>query len=223
MELVIGNANYSSWSMRPWIFISHHNLPVEITRLPLFSSPLRDKLSGHFSNGRVPLLIDGDTDVWESLAILEYLNEQFDGLQGWPEDPRARAVARSVCGEMHSGFSALRNEIPMNIRRRFPDYRISEKARADVARVGAVWRYCRRRFAGSGPWLFGAFSIADAMFAPVVMRFRSVTVELDDDALEYCDTVSNSDAVQRWIDMAYQERDIIAVDELAGESEQIRR
>lgn len=222
MELVIGNANYSSWSLRPWLYADHHGLAVSITRMPLESPQLLGKLSNHFSRGRVPLLIDGETDIWESLSILEFLGERFDP-DGWPTDPVARGVARSVSGEMHSGFSALRSEVPMNIRRRFPGYVLTEAALADVERICAVWRYCRERFGSGGPWLFGAFSIADAMYAPVVMRFRSVEVALDENARTYCETMHLEPSVQRWIEMAYAEPDVLAMDELEWDSEEIPR
>lgn len=213
MQLIIGNANYSTWSLRPWLFIAEHGLDVEVQKLQLFSSALGERLSGHFSRGRVPLLLDGDVEVWESLAILDYLSERF-GVAGWPEEPAARAVARAVSGEMHSSFGALRNEAPMNIRRRFPGYRLGAGAEADVSRICDIWAYCRDRFGEKGPWLFGDFSIADAMFAPVVMRFRSVDVTLDDNAKTYCDTMNGCRGIREWVRIAYEEDDIIQEDEL---------
>ena len=145
MKLVIGNQNYSSWSMRAWIYVAYHDLDVEIEKICLFTDQAREKLDQHFSNGKVPLLVDGDLEVWDTLAILEYLAERFPETFGWPEDSQARAVARAVSAEMHSSFSALRNELPMNCRSFFPGYRLGEQAMADVRRVEQIGKTCRLR------------------------------------------------------------------------------
>ncbi len=218
MELIIGNYNYSTWSMRPWLFVDFHNLPVEIVQMPLFSSELNSRLQTYFSNGRVPLLLDGDTEVWDSIAILEYLGECFPDTASWPADKKARAVARAACAEMHSSFQALRAELPMNCRRYFPDYKLSVDALADIDRIMAIWSYCKSRFGADGPWLFGSFSIADAMYAPVVMRFRSVDVVLTDPAAEYCQTVNACPSVEKWIARALAETEVVEVDEIAAPS-----
>lgn len=214
MKLIIGDYNYSTWSMRPWLYVHKHGLPVEVERYDLFSEDLRQVLLERFSDDKVPVLLDGATEVWDSLAILEYLGERFPDSKPWPEDTEARAVARSVSAEMHSSFGALRNEAPMNLRRQFPGYRLSEEAIADVGRVQAVWRYCREGFANDGPWLFGEFTIADVMYAPVVMRFRSIPVDLDDDAAGYCSTVESDPSVREWIRRGLEETHRVDEDEL---------
>ena len=162
----------------------------------------------------MPILLDGATEVWDSLAILEYLGEHFPDSPPWPEDPEARAVARSVSAEIHSSFGALRDEAPMNLRRRFPGYRLSEAAILDVHRIQAVWRYCRDRFANGGPWLFGRFTIADAMYAPVVMRFRSIPVDLYADTADYCRTMECDPSVREWIRRGLAESHQVDEDEL---------
>ena len=221
MRLIIGDHNYSTWSMRPWLFVHRHGLPVEVRRYGLSGDEMRRVLSERFSGGKVPVLLDGDAEVWDSLAILEYLGERFPASGPWPEDPVARAVARSASAEMHSSFGALRSGAPMNLRRRFPGYRLDGAATRDVQRIQAVWRYCRERFGVGGPWLFGRFSIADAMYAPVVMRFRSVPVELDDHAAEYCRTMESDPSVREWIRLALAESHIVPEDELDWPSEPV--
>ena len=223
MKLIIGNYNYSTWSMRPWLFVHYHQLPVDIVSMRLFSEQLIAELDHHFSNGKVPLLLDGELEVWDSLAILEYLGERFPHTSPWPAASEARAVARAVSAEMHSSFGALRDEAPMNIRTKFPGYALSESARRDITRIQEVWRYCRETYGSEGPWLFGGFSIADAMFAPVVMRFRSVEVDLDPPSAGYCQTMNACESVKHWISLAYGESDTVVEDELDWPSEPIPR
>ena len=223
MKLIIGNHNYSTWSMRPWLFVHYHQLPVDVVSMRLFSDELIAELNHHFSNGKVPLLLDGELEVWDSLAILEYLGERFPTTSPWPAASGARGVARAVSAEMHSSFGALRDEAPMNIRKRFPGYSLSESARRDVARIQEVWRYCRESFGAGGSWLFGEFSIADAMFAPVVMRFRSVEVDLNRLSQDYCQTVNACESVKHWISLAYGESDIVDEDEVDWPGEPIPR
>jgi glutathione S-transferase len=219
MQLIIGNYNYSTWSMRAWLLVHRFDLPVSVMCRNLFTEDMKAVLEGRFSNGKVPLLLDGNFEVWDSLAILEYLGERFPEIRPWPDDAAARAVARSVSAEMHSSFSAIRSEAPMNLRRRFPGYRLGPEALDDVARIQSVWRYCRQRFGTQGPWLFGDFSIADAMFAPVVMRFRSVEVALDETATSYCETVNGDSSVMEWIRRAWTESHVVAEDEIDWPSE----
>ena len=214
MKLIIGDYNYSSWSMRPWMFIKYHQLDVDVERLMFESDELAQRLDGLFSNGKVPVLIDDDLEIWDTLAILEYLNERFPDCQGLPASVQARGVARSVCAEMHSSFSGLRNDIPMNCRSFFPGYQVGEQAKRDIERIMKVWNFCRMRYGQDGPWLFGHFSLADAMFAPVVMRFRSVEVELDEVSQAYCQTMNESDAVKEWLEHARQETHVFDLDEL---------
>lgn len=209
--------------MRPWLFVQYHGLDIEIEKLTLFTSSTIERLQHHNSNGKVPLLIDDGLEIWDTMAILEYLAEKFPHTRGWPGDASARAIARSISAEMHSSFSALRNELPMNCRRFFPDYSISDDVKTDIARITGLWNHCRAEYASAGPWLFGEFSIADAMYAPVVMRFRSVNVELDTVCRQYCETMHKCDAVQLWIDHGYAETETVYEDELDSPSELIPR
>jgi glutathione S-transferase len=219
MKLIIGNQNYSSWSMRPWLFINYHKLDVEFEKLVLFTEQTREKLGHHFSNGKVPLLVDGDLEVWDTMAILEYLSEKFPETRAWPQDTAARAVARAVSAEMHSSFGALRNELPMNCRRFFPGYTLGDTALEDVDRIRAIWNTCRQQHAKDGPWLFGRFCIADAMYAPVVMRFRSIDIKLDPISQAYCDTMHECDAVKLWLAQGAAEIDVLEEDEIDWTSE----
>ncbi len=219
MKLVIADYNYSSWSMRPWMFVRYHKLDIEIERLMFESQELRRQMERSFSNGKVPVLIDGPIEVWDTIAILEYLNEKFPHSGGWPESADGRAVARAVCAEMHSSFQGLRSDIPMNCRRYFPSYEVGERAKKDIDRIQHLWRYCREKFGHQGPWLFGNFTIADAMYAPVVMRFRSVDVDLDEVSQAYCKTMNESEAVREWLQHAQQESHVFDEDELDWPSE----
>ena len=220
-KLIVGNQNYSSWSMRPWLFVRHHKLDIGIEKLTLFTEETRDRLNEHFSNGKVPLLIDNGLEIWDTMAILEYLAEQYPQTQGWPEDVQARAVARAICAEMHSSFSALRNELPMNCRRYFPGYKLSEKGMRDVDRIQKIWNLCRTNYGQSGPWLFGDFSISDAMYAPVVMRFRSIDIELDEISQYYYDTMHQSESVEEWLAAGKMEEEFLQEDELDWPSEPV--
>src|SRR5436305_5484786 len=178
LKLIIGNKNYSSWSFRPWIAMKVLGIPFEEILIP-FGSPLgnpefKARLEAYTPAGLVPVLIDGDVHVWETLAIIEYLAENFPDKRLWPADKKARAEARAISSEMHAGFSALRSECPMNLRRPVRERALSEAARANVARVEAMWSDCRVRY--GGPFLFGAFCAADAMCAPMVARLNTYGV-----------------------------------------------
>ncbi|HQR03168.1 MAG: glutathione S-transferase family protein [Proteobacteria bacterium] len=172
--LIIANKNYSSWSMRPWLLMTQFGIPFHEMFIPLFQPDTQARLRAQSPSGRVPCLIDGDLSVWDSLAICEYLAERHPGL--WPADPADRAVARAVCAEMHSGFTALRSQYGMNIRRRSPRTVTDPALAADIARIEAIWNTCRTRSGAAGPYLFGAFSIADAYYAPVCFRFQTYGV-----------------------------------------------
>ncbi len=206
MLLVIGNRNYSSWSLRPWILLRHLGLPFREQVLDLDTPGFQRDIGRYSPSRRVPVLFDGDLCVWESLAIAEYAVEKAQG-RGWPRATTARAIARAVAAEMHSGFAALRNACPVNVResgRRVP--RTPELA-ADVARIDALWSDCRTRFGSGGPWLFGAeYSVADAMFAPVATRFRTYGSDgLGATALAYLDTVLGDPELATWTRMAAAE------------------
>ncbi len=216
MRLVIANRNYSSWSLRPWLLLSEFGLEFELTEESLAGNDLKKRLRRHSPSCKVPVLIDGDLTVWDSLAICEYVSEQYLDGKGWPESAGARAHARSVSAEMHSGFMGLRSEMPMNIRaKRF--VRPSSAAIADVVRIDEIWSECCEQYGGEGDWLFGRFSIADCMYAPVVMRFVTYGVELSGAARRYVDTMLGNDSIKAWIEAACRETEIIPGDE-AGES-----
>jgi glutathione S-transferase len=212
--LVIGNKNYSSWSLRPWIWMKQAGIPFNEKRIALFTESYRDELRPYGSNHRVPVLLDGEFQVWDTIAILEYLAETHPEANGWPQDTRARAVARSVSAEMHSSFTALRNAMPMNCRKRFPEFRFDENVSADIDRVISLWDYCRKDYGEGGEWLFGSYSIADAMFAPIVLRFNSYDVAVSGVAEDYMHTTLADRHIQDWIAAGRQEKEVIAEDEI---------
>ena len=216
LRLVIGNKNYSSWSLRPWVFLRHHGLDFEEVRLPLDSDLFRERIGDLSPTGRVPVLHDGERVVWDSLAILEYLADLHPELRGWPEDQGARALARCVSAEMHSGFGDLRGELPMNCGRRSSLHAISAGARRDIGRIQSLWRQTREAHGQGGPFLFGPFGIADAMFAPVAVRFRGYGVPLDEDGQAYVEAVYNLPAMRDWLAGAAAESERLAKYESIG-------
>jgi len=215
MKLVIANRNYSSWSLRPWLLMSEFRLDFDLIEESLAGDDLSKRLGRHSPSCKVPVLIDGDLTVWDSLAICEYVSEQYLSGKGWPESPASRAQARAISAEMHSSFMALRSEMPMNIRAK-RKITPSLAARADVRRVDQVWSDCRQQNAGRGDWLFGKFSIADCMYVPVVLRFKTYGITLSEPGQLYMDTVLDNASVKAWIGAALQETEIIPQDE-AGE------
>jgi glutathione S-transferase len=200
LKLVIGNKNYSSWSMRPWLALRANGIAFEEIFVPLYTDNKADKerLLSFSGAGKVPALVDGDVTVWDSLSIIEYLAEKFPQAKLWPEDRAVRAHARSISAEMHSGFMALRSECGMNLRRPIRSVALSEDANANVARIQAIWAECHQRYGKAGPFLFGAFSGADAMFAPVVHRFRSYAIPVQGDARHYVEAMNSLPAFQEW-------------------------
>ncbi len=213
MKLFIGNKNYSSWSLRPWLLLRVLNLPFDEERIALYESGSRERLLQASSSGKVPVLVDGTRTIWDSLAIAEYLAERFPDRGPWPQDIDARACARSVTCEMHSGFSALRGSMPMNCRSRLPGRGHTDAALADAARVMALWNDCRSQYGGTGAFLFGNFSIADAFYAPVVLRFRTYEVPLTDVARQYSDAILALPALQEWLAAADREAEVVAASE----------
>ena len=200
LKLVIGNKNYSSWSMRPWLALRANNIPFEEIFIPLYTdNPAdKDRILGFTRSGKVPCLIDGDVTVWDSLSIVEYVAERFPQAKLWPEDRAARAHARSISAEMHSGFLPLRGECGMNLHRPIRSVALSADARANVARIDQIWSECRARHGKSGPFLFGAFGAADAMFAPVVHRFRTYAIDVSPAAKAYMATMLAQPAFVEW-------------------------
>ena len=209
LTLVIGNKNYSSWSMRPWLAMRATGIPFKEVRIPLYQTETLASLAEWSPSGLVPLLQDGDLKVWDSLAICEYLAERFPDRGLWPKDSAARAVARSVSAEMHSGFSGLRSAMCMNMRRRYPGKGRTPESLGDIGRILAIWTDCRSRFGQDGDFLFGHFTIADAMFAPVVSRFQTYAVELDGVARDYAAAILALPAMQEWVEAATSETESI--------------
>ena len=210
LKLVIGNKNYSSWSMRPWLALRASRIPFEEIFIPLYTGQTdKDRILRFTRSGKVPALIDGDITVWDSLAIIEYLAERFPEAKLWPQDHVARAHARSVSAEMHSGFMPLRNECGMNLHRPVGSIALSEDARANVARVEEIWNDCRERYGKQGPFLFGAFTGADAMYAPVVHRFRTYAIKVRPVAQAYMETMMALPAFNEWTEAGLTETLII--------------
>ncbi len=213
MKLVIGNKNYSSWSLRPWLLARQAGIPFEEIRLRLGSEGFAAELHRYSPAGRVPVLVDGDITVWDSLAICETLAERFPRARLWPEDPKARAHARSICAEMHAGFANLRSQMPMNVTAMLPGLGWNVAVQRDVDRIAQIWTELRQKYAAEGPFLFGHFTVADAFYAPVVSRFATYGVRLPESAKTYADHILNLPAMQEWIEGARGERDFLADDE----------
>lgn len=214
LKLVIGNKNYSSWSMRPWVALRAFGIPFQEIRIPLAQGNTSTQIAHYSAAGRVPVLVAGDHRVWDSLAICEYAAEQFPDLHLWPQDTVARAVARSICAEMHSGFGGLRSAMPMNIRASLPGRGRTPDAQADIGRICEIWETCLSDF-GHHDFLFGDFSIADAYFAPVVTRFQTYDVFLAPALQAYMQRVLQHPSVAQWMSEARGEAEIIPKFELA--------
>ena len=199
LQLVIGNKNYSSWSMRPWLALRANHIAFDEVFIPLYTGDAdKKRILGFTHSGKVPALIDGDVTIWDSLAIIEYLAEGFPEARLWPDDRARRAHARSISAEMHSGFVALRTECGMNLHRPVGAITLSADAHANIARIQQIWIECRERYGKYGPFLFGAFGGADAMFAPVVHRFRTYAIAVEPEAQDYMNTVMSLPAFQEW-------------------------
>ena len=205
--LVIGNKAYSSWSLRPWLAMKHAGLVFDEVRIPLYGDGHAAKIRTFSPAGKVPVLVDGDTAVWDSLAICEYLAERHPDKRLWPADAVARAHARAISAEMHAGFAALRSNMTMNVRHVFPGVGMTPAVTADIARIEDIWSGCLQRY--GGPFLFGAFGIADAMYAPVATRFRTYAVALCDDTQRYADGVLALPAMREWYAAANAETEVL--------------
>ncbi|HEY0330832.1 MAG TPA: glutathione S-transferase family protein [Rhodopseudomonas sp.] len=208
--LVIGNKNYSSWSMRPWLALKATGIAFDEVAIPLYTGAADKQRILDFSPaGKVPVLVDGDITVWDSLAIIEYAAERFPEARLWPEDRGSRAHARSVSAEMHSGFQALRNECGMNLHRPVRAKPLSAAALADIARIQAIWSECRQRYGEIGPYLFGGFSAADAVYAPVVHRFLSYAIDGSEEVRAYIAAMTALPAFRQWTDAGLAETLVI--------------
>ncbi len=212
LTLVIGNRNYSSWSLRAWLLLKRLGVEFREVLIRLDTPTTKDEIEQYGPSGRVPVLLDGDLRVWDSLAICEYVAELTG--RGWPLERSARAVARSVCAEMHSGFVNLRTEWPMNARARNRRTVSTPGLEADVDRVDEIWNDCRRRFGTAGPWLFGEYSIADAMYAPVVLRFNTYGARISETARWYMAAALEDATLQSWLAAAKAEPWTLATSEI---------
>ena len=209
MKLIIGNKNYSSWSLRGWLAAKQSGLAFEEIQVPLYGDDWAAQKKSREdiapSSGKVPVLWDGDAVVWDSLAIIEYLADKVGRDRFWPKADDARAMARSIVAEMHSGYLALRRECPMNIRKRVANARISAEAKADIVRILTLWAEARARFGGGGPYLFGSFCAADVIYAPVVSRFMTYGVPVPGFAVAYMQAVWEHEWLQDWVEAAERE------------------
>ena len=216
LTLVIGNKNYSSWSLRPWIAMKVAGIAFEEVVISLDATDFKPRVSKISGTGKVPALDDNGIHVWESLAILEYLAERFPAANLWPADPAARAHARAISSEMHAGFLPLRRACPMNMWRPVKKRELNAEAQANVRRIEAMWTECRSRFdqRDDGPFLFGAFGASDAMYAPVVARFHTYGVEVDEPSRGYMEAVMALPAWAEWKAAALKEPWVLAEDEV---------
>jgi glutathione S-transferase len=214
LKLILGNKNYSSWSMRPWIAMKVAGIPFEEEVISLDARDFKPRVTRVSGTGKVPALADGDVQVWESLAILEYLAEKFPDARLWPSDPSARAHARAIAAEMHAGFVPLRRHLPMNMWRPVQKRDLTAEVQSNVQRIEAMWADCRTRFGAGGAFFFGRFGAADAMYAPVVARFHTYAVELGTVARAYADAVMALPAWAEWRAAALKEPWVLPEDEV---------
>lgn len=220
LKLVIGNKAYSSWSMRGWLAAKQSGLHFEELTVPLFNESWDERKREEDlapSSGKVPILWDGEAVIWDSMAIIDYLADKVGRDRFWPKDDVARGMARAMCAEMHAGYMPLRRACPMNTRKVFTDTSIDEEARADAIRILQLWAEARSRFGQSGPYLFGTFSAADIMFAPIVTRFVTYGFTLPGFAQSYCDTMMGHHWMEEWYEAAEQEQWVIQKYEDAAE------
>jgi glutathione S-transferase len=214
LHLIIGNKNYSSWSFRPWLAMKVAGIAFDETVASLDAPDFKSRLAALGGSGRVPVLIDGDVRIWESLAILEYLAEKFPTAGLWPQASAARARARAIASEMHAGFTSLRRHLPMNVARPVKVRALDAGTAKDVARIDAIWNECRSQYGTGGPFLFGSFGAADAMFAPVVWRFHTYAVEVSSTASTYIRAMMSLPAWTEWRDAALRETWVLPEDEV---------
>jgi glutathione S-transferase len=214
LRLIIGNKNYSSWSLRPWLALTALGIPFEEELVPLDAPDFKERIRARSPAGKVPVLLDGEAVVWESSAILEHLAERFPEKGVWPSDPVARAYARSLATEMHNGFGALRSVAPMNLWRPVEARSFPEEALQDVRRITRRWGEARARFGSGGDFLFGPFCAADAMYAPVATRLRTYAIEIDPVAAAYVEAIHAHPAFVAWKEAALKETGALAEDEV---------
>ena len=213
MKLVIGNKNYSSWSLRPWLLLHGHGINFTETQESLRQEGIGDRLGKYSGSRRVPVLIDQELIIWDSLAICEYISETCLEGKGWPSAPESRAVARSICAEMHSGFMALRSELPMNCRLS-KDISLSETAMVDVRRIESIWSEYAEQTSDGDYFLFGRFNIADCFFAPVALRFKSYGIRLSGKAALYQESILQHPSVCEWVAQSALDSEIVPENEV---------
>jgi len=207
MQLVIGNKNYSSWSLRPWLLFTHFDISFDEHFIALFSDNMLQAMKGYCPNNKVPVLIDEELTVCDSLAICEYINEQYLNNKAWPSNSQLRASARSICAEMHSGFFAIREEMPMNCRRQPSKVALSAKAHNEIERIKEIWQACL--IAHQGDFLYKEFSIADAFFMPIVVRFHIYQIPVSKEIQTYMHTMLDLPSYQHWLNDAKNEQQVI--------------
>jgi glutathione S-transferase len=214
LQLIIANKNYSSWSFRPWLAMKVAGIPFEEVLIPFDAPDFKAQVIAASGAGKVPVLIDDKTHIWESLAIIEYLAEKFPAVALWPRQEQARAHARATSAEMHAGFQPVRGQLPMNMRRPLQARALDSDAIADVTRIDAIWNECRARFGADGPFLYGSFGAADAMYAPVVSRFHTYAVEVSTVARAYMRAIMALPAWNEWREAARREPWVVPHDEV---------
>ena len=214
LKLIIGNKNYSSWSLRTWFLLSEAGIEFEEYRIPLDLEGSAAEIARFSPSGRVPVLMLGEQPVWDTLAIAETAAEQWPEKELWPPDSAARTHARCVSAEMHAGFPVLREAMPMNCRAMGRKVSLPDALAADIDRVLDIWSDCHRRYQSQGNWLFGRFSVADAMFAPVVLRFRTYGINLPESASSYPRRLLESESIQNWLAAAESEIEVIKSEEI---------
>ncbi|CAC9590226.1 Glutathione S-transferase (EC 2.5.1.18) [uncultured Gammaproteobacteria bacterium] len=217
LQLIIGNKKYSSWSLRAWVFMQQNQIEfdeVHISLKAVIEQQDKTLLREYLSDDKVPVLVDNGNKIWDSLAILEYLSENYLNNSGYPANKEAKALARSISCEMHSSFMAIRSEIPMNCAKKFNKIVLSAQAQVELARVQQLWQLCRDKYSQDGPWLFGAYSIADAMFAPIALRFYGYNISLSTNSENYVNQVINQPCIEKWIKQGQLEQEIIQEDEI---------
>jgi glutathione S-transferase len=210
LTLIIGNKNYSSWSLRPWLLMKQFNLEFAEISISLYTPESGELLQKYSPSGQVPVLLHNNIKVWDSLAICEYLAETFTDIPFWTSEKAARALSRSISAEMHSGFQALRQNMPMNCRKKYPGRGLALGVPQDINRITEIWQECRQKYGADGKFLFGDFTIPDAMFAPVVLRFLTYGVQLNDAAQEYAAAILSLPALQNWIAAAHNETAVLS-------------
>ncbi|MEX2125530.1 MAG: glutathione S-transferase family protein [Woeseia sp.] len=211
--LFIGNKNYSSWSLRPWFLLSEAGIDFEEIRIPLDTAEFAERIGSISPSRKVPVLMLDDQPIWDSLAIAETVAELWPDKGLWPSDALARAQARSISAEMHAGFATLRESMPMNCRAMGRKVALTDALTADINRIIAIWADCYSRYGSAAGWLFDRFSVADAMYAPVVFRFRTYGIDVPQSASAYPDRVMRSKAIQNWLAATESETEVLAVDE----------